>query len=904
MPYVPYNVFFGDDAYCYYAVVTKNCDKDKKEHINEIEIQAIPFTTDYTEKGPGIGSDAGKMWVPCVSSIVGVHSYKKDENNELPGYGVHSLPEVGSVVVVLAMRSNRSSNYSHVVLGNFWNRDVMVPKLSPIFYKPGGEEGKEEYNLDDLTKNENFADKIANTTYYKTKANTNVIADDFKGIYGIYRAPQEKDVDSGKFNGEDKQGRYYMMLDPKNSNIDVRVNNFTLTANQVTLYAKKKFSITTAEGKTLLQAKKKGTFNSKEDGISFTGKGGLNFKADAINMNKEDPAKPPEIDLNSLKLNMPETKIFDHEIIDSHSHLHCLVTTMVEINILRNDMDYINKYVNGNANSLISITKDVKLYAGMKADGTNLISDQEFDLSLTDEEVERALYPIKEAGSKFVVDTAELLTEPTDVEIDYKTRPTDEQLRDVGDKNVKVKFDVDLWNYHAKHIIIKRKVVFKYDPDRVGPSIDLIIHSFIIGGAAPFLRYTDKAQKDGIAGITDEADKRFKPNYNNKSASIKIPAGTRWDEVLKNNEDVKKYLNGSVLNASAPYPPYYVDMDATLASDKESVKITGAGDFHKGEAGIIKFEVFPYSTSNQEVPARGPEDMSFTRNNPNEAGHDNMYGACFANFNFAVNNHADDAPANEKDKNRLKDDGIVKMKGSDLIGDASAADKQDEVHVYVRYSVVRYLPLIMMCRGLTDIDADNGHDKAYLKRETREYIIDKKFPILTHDIYDKQSRFAVNAGAGNANSPYFNKVWKMMPCTSDAGRYKKMLIKEQSNEKEAFLYLKDTDENFKNRTNFVTWVPSVYRENAESDMIKEWNGNVNNFNFKIGEEFSRDEMVVKQPNGSGKEGKKERKDNKGTIPPPPPPVPRIVDWQKDDDVFENICFPGGDDVGEYNRDNA
>ncbi len=800
---MPFDVFnYGDGAYCYYAVVVSNCDTSKEPmHFNEIQIQAIPFTTDYADDKDTVNSDAGKMWVPYVSDVVGTGSFSSDDKDKsIPGYGMHSLPEVGSIVVVLAMKSGHASNYQHVVLGNFWNADVMPPKLDPLSYNSGNfaDKGSKEVDNKALvdSKEKNFANNIANTTYFKTKANTNIVFDNKNGIFGFYKIPQKK---QSEIEADDlKSDQKYVLLNAGTGDIDIKVTNFTMRANNVRMYAEESFLIQIDDGDkdlegSLIEAKKWGAFKSEKDGIDFTGKKSLTLKAQDITMNDGPKKGDLKAKLDTLQIKPPESQIVNGQVVTAEDGVWCLVRGIVEVNILRRGENVDPKLYLG-PGKLIRLSKNMKMYAGRKIDN-DVEFECEIDLTLTDGELERALLSKDTKGTpKFKVVKAELDYSPKEVvsKIVPEKKLSEEDLKKLG-STVKVKFKSSAWTLHAQKIEVIRRLVFEVDDNAKRGDATLHIHYL---GSNPFKGIGYSSNK---INELDDNDKYLAPVYEN-DLQVAISAGDTWADVLEKPAAITGLSN--LLNTTC----YYANIINALGGGSNICET--AGSFNGGKPGIIKFKVFPCANGANGMPAVNLNQITATTTEYK----DNL-AKSFANFNFGRG-------AN----NSLQSDGIDDVTAGTAFG--SPDDAPGKRHdVWIRYSVEKCLPLIMFSRGLSEL-VDDSKDTKYLKRGTRELLAKKIYPVFKKDLYGKNANGNESEGSEDGREKVLrNKLWGLRPCATESGDYNGLLKIGKEKENEGFLYLEDNDENRQAARNYATDRADAYDAYADNDKLLKWDIN-------------------------------------------------------------------------------
>ncbi len=842
---MPFDVFnYGDGAYCYYAVVVKNCDtSDNPTHFNEIQIQAIPFATDYPEGKDSVNSDAGKMWVPYVSDIVGTGSFFKDDNNNVPGYGIHSLPEVGSIVVVLAMRSGHASSYQHVVLGNFWNADVKAPKLEGLKYDSGNfADGAVEVTNESIAdpSKEGYVSKIANTTYFKTKANTNIVFDNFNGIFGFYRNPQKEKVEDDDLDKDLK----YMLLNTNTGNVDVKVTNFTMAANNVKMHAEESFTIQVGDKNekdedknkgSLISAKKKGTFISDEDGINVVGNAFLTLKAKSITMNDEAPKVDLEAKIKELKVKEKETKVVNGITISDEDCVWCLIRGVVEINVLRCGEDVpkggaIGDYVGKEKSKIIRLSKNMKMYAGIKKNGDTTFENEEMDLSLTKDEINRVLAPYGK-NPMFKVESFGFRCEYSHKKAKLAPEPVipDDKLKDPEATGVTAKYSFDVFDHVPLAVIeLVRTITFMINKDAKTPKAMLYVH--YLNQEKPFKTRASRVGKEIGLTKVGKGDRYLQPNYGGSDYfTIDIEAGDSWKDICEKSSMREKLVEHNVFSRKF----YYADILKSLKG--ESDVSVGRETFNNGKPGIIKYEVFPCASGVDGQYAETVEQLSVAEikydGDWDKIDEDKIDGIIeqkaksLANFNFAKN---DDG----KDLNALQSD-VDLVDGNYTFGSPSD-DPDKKYHVYVRYSVSKYIPLIMFSRRLSDVV---GADKGKLDSEVREKLGSYEYLVFSKDLYSKPKskddkkknngsddrRKTLNAGSddGSVNVAK-NKLWAVKECTSSDAEYENMLKMKPELDNEKLLFLKDVNENVKDACTFVTDDRSVYKNNAAFDMLVKW----------------------------------------------------------------------------------
>ena len=787
----PFNVYeYGDGSYAYFAVVTKNYDdSDKPAHFNEIQVQAVPYGVDYTaheEKFGNIDTEEGKVWLPYLTDLVGYDTTapKESAKNDTQGYGFHHLPEVGSLVIVLAVEDGFPGFSQHIVIGNFWNKQLMPPQLDRLSYSIAK---KYKYNMKHLgSDKDNGKGKpeemqaLANTPYYRTKAGTTFIRDELKGVFGFYRMPKKKD-DAKKKN----KLTSYFMFDEWEGNLDIKVNTFSVTAKKINIRVKNNLEINNKDN-SFLFGTNKGLLDintaggNDPDGLTIEAKDKISIKGKKVNLNKGnppkdvEPKKPRRLEITS------KTGPDDEE--ETPEVCNLAVRKIIEINVLRRGKEYI-----GNGKT-IRLDKGVQaVLTGRKSQGnlenqtvTCRIQLTEDDvktvLALIDEEFKGARMYAPESVSLEPSDTS-LLTPENDGVVDGLKAYVEQQkgLQDAGAKWQEVRAKLkDLFveaTYKAnlkaagkgKAVDVVWKIIFSYSAPEDGESFVVRVHCLNLDDGKTF---PGKAYAVGDRSV-------IAPAYDKVIELTKSKTTDLWGEIVK--------AHSSELAPLFTSKSYYVNVPASLgkATAKGStVSIAGAGDYFE-VPGVVKFTVSAAGVFNSESNA--VDQLNVTTIKP-------AYDVSSADKSadkFTAENYAKFNVVKGDNKAPSAVSGLLNLK-SKL--DCVDSDPKKGADVYVIYKVVRSLPVFLFCRSVVNVDEmDSEKGFSAERKQNIKNVNDGIFPIFEDDVYGETSAF--KSMSGNV-SVYGNSLWTLTSCASKSEKYRNLLNDVPENE--GMLYIEDS----------------------------------------------------------------------------------------------------------------
>ncbi|HAL18048.1 MAG TPA: hypothetical protein DCO86_00220 [Spirochaetaceae bacterium] len=829
-----YDVYsYGNGCYAYFAKVVKNYDDNEKNqmHYGEVMVQAVPYGVDFDGSVDKLESPLGRVWLPYLCDLTGADARREKETakQDRLGFGFHCMPEVGSLVVVLAVESGLPGYAQHVVIGSFWNKQLLPPQLDDFSYKIAGET---EYKMDHLKGDgENAIQQLADTRYYRTKSGATFLLDDVKKIFGFYKLPA-KEKDAKK---KAKLTRYFM-VDEENANLDIKTGMFYVCAENINIKVGKGLTIDNKQDDgQFYVGTDKGLLNAhaQKDKFDVNAKNEINKYGKKINLNKGKKKDP-----NNAKADNPSpTDPVDPDKDEKQKEqkfFNLAIRRILEINVLREDEKFMGE---GN---VIRVDKGTMPYSGDKdKPDTMTVKGVELSIQVVENDFNLIMAPIDDVfgdDKKLYELVSDDIVEPTSKVFTKFERTSKDTWKGHKEKNPNadprgwleannalIEADLDLNQITAEDgketVDVIRRVVFKCNKRPEGKSLEVRVHYL-----DPKITFPGECSSDGI----------IKPSYTAKDNAIVLETFTKstWRTVLSENDGA----NAAKLKPLLAAKDYYVNIPKTLkdgdvsSSDANHYFGSKEDDKNKGP-GVIKFTVAPVSMYSSSQTAKAADQLSVTLVDPDICGIPEAY----ANFKYR-----------KGDDNNLQNVDTVSM-DSYLVKDPEA-DNAEGVDVWVRYRVVRSLPLVFLCREVNVYPLPDNATKGDRERfNNRRDVSDRKFPVFDKDVYGLDSLTDGGAAEGNL-------LWRFVPCCTTADKYKSLLnlkyssaIQERwrqaggafddadpqippdsNNDTPAFLYVEDTDYGKSDLKTYLKYDNNNYKGNADNDRLIAYPGHFDN----------------------------------------------------------------------------
>ncbi len=776
----PFSMYeYGDGTYAYFAVVTKNYDdagedggrKGTPSHFNEIQVQALPYSMDYTGSTKDdshlkkLDPDDGKVWLPYLCDLVGYDTSIQGDGakTDSHGYGFHHVPEVGSVVIVLAIESGFPGYAQHVVIGSFWNRQLITPQLDKFAYSIAN---KIDYNMDHLLGDD--AEKkqaFANTPFYRTKAGTTFIRDELKKVFGFYKVPKKDPNDEKERNKRTS----YFMVDEKDGNLDIKVNSFTVTAKNINIQVKKGLEINNKQNYFEFSTEEELlNFNTADEGsgdFNVEAAKEISVKGDKVNLNKGnppkkiDPKKPRRLKIDNKDPNDPGN--------ETPEFCQLAIRQLVEINVLRKSADFMGK------EKIISLDKGTVVLTGQKKQGN--LKDRDFELKfsldandndcilaeLNEKFGDRRLYDLEKAENKIEIksqDPPGIISESSLEVLDDLKNYEGNDISEMLLRNMNVKGKADLSKAKKTGTVdVVRKVIFTYNDPNKGEDLTVTVHYLDLSGDFP-----GQVLKPEGSGFNIIA-----PKYCQETKELKAKTSNTWMQIVKNKDNAEVVSSFLVDKNGNNCKDFYVD--AYAAVNEGELKPAGSGDYLKNP-GVVKFTLAPVALGAPSRVAEKEVELCVSNIDPVDVGDiAKMTIAKYANFNVSKkgSNEPESVP------------GLVGLNQT-LVNhlDPKCPKKVD---VWVLYRVKRSLPVFLLCRDITDKQYPGKRGTNTGKVRTGE------FPVFEGDVYGSESFLKSSKDVAVIDG---NPLWKLTNCTDENG-YKNLLrnVPNDAFKKEAMLYV-------------------------------------------------------------------------------------------------------------------
>ena len=815
---------YGSGCYAYFAKVVKNYDEkeDSQIHFGEVKVQAVPYGVDYDGSVDKLESPLGQVWLPYLCDLTGADTMREKEKakKDMLGFGFHCMPEVGSLVVVLAVESGLPGYAQHIVIGSFWNKQLLPPQLDNFSYKIAGET---EYKMDHIIGDDAAVmQQRANTRYYRTKAGATFLLDDEKKVFGFYKLP-------AKENNAKKKSKLtrYFMVDEEHGNLDIKTGMFYVWAENI--------NIKVGKGLTVDNKQEKGElYVGTDDGL-------LNVHAQDgkfdVNAKKEINKTGKKINLNHGKNKDPENAKADNppnkDPVDPDKDkknkepkfFNLAVRSILEINVLREDDKFMGK------DNIIRVDKGMIQFVGEKEKpDTMTAKDIELKIPVEVNDFNLILHPkdvILPEGKRLYEMESDEIEDPKSNAITEFTRTANQTWDDykeanggddanpalwlAGDFNDSAIISVDLNQIKSEDgtetVDVIRRVVFKCNRRPEGRPMRVCVHYFDPDG-----RQFPGALNMGI----------MVPEYNKDDIILDAHTKSTWRTVLNEQTEVKgkKVKNAELLEPLLRTKDFYVNIPRTLAAapgGTGAVVAADVGYFLGGpnpddaNPGVIRYTIAPVSRYSSSGTAADAEQLSITTQDPERTF---MYDS-YANLEYKKGRN-----------NNLHTIDTVSL-DSYLLPDPDAPNIPDPVDVWVRYRVVRSLPVFLLCRAVNETLPNGANAEETRRNANRKEVAARKFPVFDKDVYGIKSLTDNNADG--------NKLWKFIPCCKASDKYKALLKTalvphragddvneipfDYNDTRPSLLYVEDTEEGRSALGTYLKIGHKNYMAQAENDRL-------------------------------------------------------------------------------------